>query len=412
MRVLFTTSEWPTHFFPMVPLGWALQSAGHEVRVACAPSLVPVVRQSGLVPVPLLGGPDPAFKTRLARYWEFAARQRPIEPGELLHPVTAEPMDRLEEFEFAAYRAVHRDANLRSMRESCDRTAEFARAWRPDLVVTEPQNVEGVLAGRLLGVPVVCNLFGLVGTDETEPGLDIVLEDHSDSFPRYGLPPMATGLIDVVLDPCPPSAASRTLRPTLPVRYVPYNGPGGAPDWAGSRPDGGRPRVLIAWGTSVSGIYGSRAFLVPGLLRALAGLDAEVVITAADADRAGLVADHPRVRVLDRWCPLKLLLPTCDAVVHYGSGGTGMTAMTAGVPQLALPFSAEQRMNSSRLTAAGAGFQLDGFAADPAAVADRLGRLLAEPVHRERAQALREEALARPTPAELVPQLLDLGAAR
>ncbi|MFE6049442.1 nucleotide disphospho-sugar-binding domain-containing protein [Kitasatospora sp. NPDC056446] len=412
MRVLFTTSEWPTHFFPMVPLGWALQSAGHEVRVACAPSLVPVVRRSGLVPVPLLGGPDPAFKTRLARYWEFAARQRPVEPGELLHPVTAAPMDRLEDFDFAAYRAVHRDANLRTMRDSCDRIAEFARDWRPGLVVTEPQNVEGVLAGRLLDVPVVCQLFGLVGTDETEPGLDIVLEDHSDSFARYGLPPMGAGLIDAVLDPCPPSAAPRTLRPALPVRYVPYNGPGDAPPWAGARPDGGRPRVLIAWGTSVSGIYGSRAFLVPDLLRALAGADTEVVITAADADRTGLAAGRPGVRVLDRWCPLKLLLPTCDAVVHYGSGGTGMTAMAAGVPQLALPFSAEQRMNSARLTAAGAGFRLDGFDADPAAVADRVARLLVEPAHRERARALREEALARPAPADLVPRLLDLAAAR
>ncbi|GHH30934.1 hypothetical protein Srubr_25170 [Streptomyces rubradiris] len=48
MRFLFTTFAWSSHYYPMVPLGWALQAAGHEVRVATTPSLVDAVVTTGL----------------------------------------------------------------------------------------------------------------------------------------------------------------------------------------------------------------------------------------------------------------------------------------------------------------------------------------------------------------------------
>ncbi|HZN74657.1 MAG TPA: glycosyl transferase family 28, partial [Micromonosporaceae bacterium] len=47
MRVLFTTFAWPSHYFPMVPLAWALQAAGHEVRMTSQPELLPTMRRSG-----------------------------------------------------------------------------------------------------------------------------------------------------------------------------------------------------------------------------------------------------------------------------------------------------------------------------------------------------------------------------
>ncbi|HWB36995.1 MAG TPA: nucleotide disphospho-sugar-binding domain-containing protein [Rugosimonospora sp.] len=408
MRVLFTTSEWPTHYFPMVPLGWALQAAGHEVRVACAPSQVEHVSRAGLTPLPVLGGPDPMFKTRLARYWEVTGAGQPVEPGSLLHPVTAEPLERPADFDFATYAALHRESNLELMRGSCDRTVDFARRWSPDLVVFDPQNVEGVLAARVLGVPAVCHLFGVVGTHETEPGLDIVLEDHSSSFARYAGPEMSADLIDSVVDHCPASAAPAVAKPRLPVRYVPYNGPGGVPEWATRPPESGRPRVLVAWGTSLTHVYGSRAFLAPMLLSALADADVEVVVTATERDRATLGPLPPNARLLEQWSPLRLLLPCSDAVIHYGSGGASMTATVTGVPQLALPFSAEQRMNARRLCAGGAGFVLDGFTATPDEVRDRIADLLTLPSHRLAAARLRDEALDRPTPAELVDTLREL----
>ena len=48
MRVLFTTWAWPSHYFPMVPLAWALRAAGHEVRMTSQPELLPAMLASGL----------------------------------------------------------------------------------------------------------------------------------------------------------------------------------------------------------------------------------------------------------------------------------------------------------------------------------------------------------------------------
>lgn len=48
MRVLLTTWAAPGHLFPMVPLAWAFQAAGHEVRVAGPPSCQDAITQAGL----------------------------------------------------------------------------------------------------------------------------------------------------------------------------------------------------------------------------------------------------------------------------------------------------------------------------------------------------------------------------
>ncbi|MFE7135993.1 activator-dependent family glycosyltransferase, partial [Streptomyces sp. NPDC057638] len=53
MRVLFTAYAVRTHFFSMVPLAWAMSAAGHEVRVASQPGLVPDITGAGLTAVPL-----------------------------------------------------------------------------------------------------------------------------------------------------------------------------------------------------------------------------------------------------------------------------------------------------------------------------------------------------------------------
>ena len=65
MRVLFAVSAWPGHYFPLVPLGWALRAAGHEVRVLCAESDVDPVTRAGLTPVPVLRGLDLLLGARM-----------------------------------------------------------------------------------------------------------------------------------------------------------------------------------------------------------------------------------------------------------------------------------------------------------------------------------------------------------
>jgi hypothetical protein len=48
MKVLIVTFPAPSHYFPLVPMGWALRASGHDVRVACPASFAGVVTASGL----------------------------------------------------------------------------------------------------------------------------------------------------------------------------------------------------------------------------------------------------------------------------------------------------------------------------------------------------------------------------
>ena len=131
------------------------------------------------------------------------------------------------------------------------------------------------------------------------------------------------------------------------------------------------------------------------------------MLTAPADDLARLGTVPPGVRALERY-PLHALLPTCAAVVHHGGAGCVMTALDAGVPQLALTFAVEQECNGERVAGAGAGLQMRGHLAEPAAVRAAVTDLLAKPSFARSAAALRDDLRGRPTPASLVDQLAAL----
>ncbi|GGZ81459.1 methyltransferase [Streptomyces echinoruber] len=408
MRVLFTVSDWPGHYYPLVPLGRAFRDAGHEVRVVCAPSESDTLRRTGLTPEPIVRpGLDMATQGRLNAYWQARKGAWPhARPP--LHPVTGEELGHLDDFDFAAFRAAERPRILRATRDGFDAVVAFARAWRPDLVVHDRMSIEGLLAARVLGVPAVLHLWGPHGTAEPEPELRVLPGDPTGSFPRHGVGEMSADLVEYVVDPCPPSLEPPTHAHRLRLRYTPYNGPGTAPDLRPPSP--GRPRICLVWGRSLAGVYGRAARLVPELAFACAESGAEVLVLADPDDTAPLGTPPPGVRLLPG-APLADVLPGCAAVVHHGGAGCTMTAVAAGVPQLGVPFSAEQELNMRRVAAAGAGLAVP--AGDPGratAVRDALDRLLNDPRHRAGAARLRDELSRLPTPAALVPALEDLAA--
>ena len=71
MRVLFVTSPEKTIFLSMVPMAWALRTAGHEVRVASRPGFANVITQAGLTAVP--AGRDTDLWRRMDVDTELAA---------------------------------------------------------------------------------------------------------------------------------------------------------------------------------------------------------------------------------------------------------------------------------------------------------------------------------------------------
>lgn len=407
MRVLFTVSDWTSHYFPMVPLGWALQADGHEVRVLCPPRQAEPIRQAGLVPVPVLGELDMSFLSRFVNLRAARAGGWRYPGVPLLHPRTCAPLASPDDVDFDE---LARDIGGQVGRETArgaDAAVSFARRWRPDLVVHDRLSMDGVLAARAVGVPHVAHLWGSVGTHEAGPALHPVPVDRTGEFARFGLPPMSADLIEHVIDPCPPSLSPPTLASRLPVRYVPYNGPAVDSSPAPAVNPSGRPRICVMWSNSVTQIYGEASYAVPEIVKATEDLDAELVILAHPDDREALRGLPPAVTVLENY-PLRLLLPTCAALVHHGGAGTLMTALAAGVPQLALPFGAEQEADGERMAATGAGLSLLGHLATAPAIRERVVRLLNVPGHREAATRLAKENAARPTPAQLVPVLEDL----
>ncbi|MEV4636632.1 nucleotide disphospho-sugar-binding domain-containing protein [Actinoplanes sp. NPDC049548] len=406
MRVLFTTSNWAGHYFCMVPLGWALQAAGHEVRVACTPEQATTISTAGLVPVPVLTTPDMMMMARLGCYLDAVEGRRTL-PGLPLHPVTGEPVHSLDDFDLAV-EGPRLGAEIASgISRSFDAAVELARAWRPDLVCYDLTADEGALVAEVTGVPGVWVTPGLYGSMEDSTGPDLGPFDTSGSFPRYGLGTWDRSRIRYVLDPSPDAASppfGTAVRRT--VRYVPYNGPGAYPQWALHRPDAGR--ICVIWGSSAVGT----AAHVPSLRAALdtaVSTGAEVVLTTNPAQVAALGELPPSVRVLHNF-PLHLLLATSDAVIHHGSGNPLMTAAVAGVPQVALAMNDEQIPVSRRMAGTGAVIALPGLAATPDEVRAAVLAVTGDPAYRAAAGNLREELMARPSPAGLVEPLEELAA--
>jgi UDP:flavonoid glycosyltransferase YjiC (YdhE family) len=369
----------------MVPLGWALRAAGHEVFVASHPGFAPVITSAGLPALPV--GPDFDWQAEVDTETE---RGRWFDEGSL----TAQQIRRRRR-DMVGLLAPRRSAEVMA-----DDLLAFARDWRPDLVIYEPTAFAGLLAARVLDIPAVRHLW----TADFTVGLAGNPLEHmllGSLFERYGASHIGV-LGDLTLDPCPPSLQVHDGLPREAVRYIPYNGPSVAPRWLGVPP--GRPRICVTWGTSLSAMGGAaRMAHVPRIVAALAGLEADIHVAVTDGQRDLFTAPRPANVATIGPVPLHLLLPSCAVIIHQGGGGNLMTAMASGTPQLIVPTLQDQAFNAARLAATGAGISLPGSesvaAADVTAAATAL---LTQPRYADRATALRAESEARPTPAAIV----------
>ncbi|GGN74444.1 glycosyl transferase [Streptomyces albiflavescens] len=390
----------------MVPLGWALQAAGHEVRVAVGPGLTDAVSRAGLCPVTVRDDADlvgmstaPALNSwHHQRRWTSDWYDRP----ELLSP---------EQREMYAALGHKQTAMAAAM---VDGVLDFARDWRPDLVVHDAVTFAGLVAGAVLDVPTVATLWGNIAIPrhQRDPLTGELAPDFVALFERFGVAPKPEP--DVWIDPCPPRMGLPSPEPRLTTRFVPYNGPGGCPDWL--RSPAGRRRVCVTWGITTGRIQGDGdPDVFDQVVEAVSGLDAEIVFALSAAQRERLGADTAGVRVVEA-LPLHLLLPSCAAVVHQGGGGTTMTSVWSGTPQLIISPRPEQMMTGDRLEQLGAARHLvraeltAGPGAGIKALRGALLDLLDDDAYARGAAELRGELLTQPTPADLVPRLEELAA--
>lgn len=424
MRVLLTSFALDAHFNGSVPLAWALRAAGHEVRVASQPGLTGSITAAGLTAVPV--GADPGLDAMVKGVGDSVLSHHanqsldPDAPGQLT-PAFLKGWDAMMTATFFAL--INDDPMV-------DELVAFAREWQPDLVLWEPFTFAGAVAAKVTGaaharVLSFPDMFmpmrqGFLAQLGAGPGADLTAEDgeqgaaHPEdslgqwlqwTLGRYGLPfdeEAVTGQWSV--DQVPRSFRPPSEVPAVGMRYIPYNGPVPAvvPDWLRVPPT--RPRVCVTLGLTARTSEFPNAVPVDLVLKAIEGLDIEVVATLDAEERALLTHVPDNVRLVDH-VPLHALLPTCAAIVHHGGAGTWSTALVEGVPQIAMGWIWDAIERARRQQELGAGLHLPSHEVTVEGLRSRLVRLLEEPSFTEAAARLRAEAESEPTPAEVVPVL-------
>ncbi|CAL9619280.1 Aclacinomycin-T 2-deoxy-L-fucose transferase [Streptomyces sp. enrichment culture] len=406
MRVLFAVFPSTAHLHPVVPLARALQSAGHEVRVAMHPDMAGTVTATGLTAVPI-GPPDslrPAVD--LSRHPE---RLDGLTTDLALD--TEDPGDWREKWRHVCNVLSPYPAVL-------DDLVAFARGWRPDLVVWGTFCLPGAIAAHLVGATHVRYLWGQdnIGWLREQ---SLAAQDADDPLPALMKPLLAPYGLDFreefllgqfTVDLMPAGTALPLGVRRIPVRWIPYNAVGPRPAWLRRRPD--RPRVCFALGLGGRGrqFFRETGVTLPELLDAASGLDIELVATLDDGQMAELTDIPPHVRTTG-CLPLDQLLPTCAVVVHHGDGGTFATAVAHEVPQLVVPLPFRGEPATARhVHRRGAGICRPSAEFTTRTFREDLRRLLHEESFGRGAAALYEESLTTPAPGEVVPVLERLAA--
>ncbi|MFC4001138.1 activator-dependent family glycosyltransferase [Prauserella oleivorans] len=405
LRVLFATIAHNTHFYSMVPLAWALRAAGHEVRVASTPGMADVITRAGLTAVPV--GRDPAPQ---ALRTEHAPGSPTVDFTDLLPGPDHEWLLGFHTMLVPTFFATLNDDAL------VDGLVEAARAWEPDLVVWEPLTLAGGVAAtvsgaahaRLLWGPDVLGLarqqfLEVLATQPPERRDDPLAEWLGWTLERHGHEFSETVVRGHwVIDQEPPSVRLPVDQRTVPMRYVPYNGPAVVPDWVFERRH--PRRVCVSLGVSARSGRGSSTVGVGDLLAALSEVDTEVVATLDATQRQGLGAVPDNVRLVD-FVPLHVLLPTCSAIVHHGGAGTWGTALRYGVPQILVPEIWDAPLRGRLLSDLGAGLVQSVGELTPDSLRDKVMRALDDPALAGAARALQTELAAEPAPTEVVGEL-------
>ncbi len=379
MRVICTAVPGSGLFLPTVPLAWALRAAGHEVLLLNNGVGARAANAAGLPVV------DPLPERDL--WAEFMA-------------VVAGRSAENDQRRTAGGGQARGGAFGWFGEQMIDGMLSVARAFRPDLVLSTLEQGAGPLLAADLGVPLVEQgiRIGSGGDDEHATMFRGLIADHmAPTRDRLGIGEAAPRA--ATLDVRPPSLGATESDTRWLMRYVPYNESRIVPAWV-TRP-AERPRICVTLGTVVPLMGGLE--VLRDMLTELSTLDAEILLALGDIDLAELGELPAGVRPLG-WMPLAALLPTCTAILHHGGSATVATPMVYGVPQVALPRGADQPRNAALIADSGVGIVIE----EAAQAGDALRTLLDDPSFTRRAEALRDEIAAQPSPARIATRLADL----
>ena len=416
MRVLIVTVAEKTNFLNMVPLGWALRACGHDVLVASQPELGPVASGTGL-PYTSVG--------RDHGFWRIMRLSRPAGAPSVDVPLFQGLEEPFEEISWDRLLGGYREVVPWWWRTVNDPMLEdlvaLCRRWRPDLVLWEPIAFAAPIAAEATGAVHARFLWGvdllggmreayLRAMDAQPEGerRDPLGEWMGRHAARWGVEfreRMTRGYFTLDYLPEPLRLQDAPGVRYVPLRYIPYNGRAVVPDWLLTPPE--RPRVCLTLGTSATERQGGYSVPVKDILESLADLDAEIVATLPDAERAHLGTLPPNVRPIG-FTPLEPLARTCSAVINHGGWGTFLGVASLGVPQIVVPTWFDNVLPARRLEALGAGVHIPPERADGSRVRGALTRLLNEPAPTGAARRLRTQMESSPSPNTIASRMESL----
>lgn len=410
MRIQFVPFPAPAHMSLMVPLAWAFQNAGHEVRFVVPPNVVDTVTGAGLMVVPY-GGPADLTQSDAVLPWisRISGLDSDGSPAdEELRSLTMVPIVMY----FGS------DVLKDTMTELIDKT----RAWGPDLVVWDAFAIQAAVAARVAGAASARMIWGYdhpgrmraafkrrQAKESVEDSVEIltgsVLQAHGHTFDENVL------LGDWTINPLPILGQGSVEVPTVAMRQLAFAHVTEPPPWMLEPP--ARPRVCLTLGRSVRDVRNSDNYGIPvaDLFEAVADLDVEVVATLTEDQVPPDVKVPDNVRLVD-YVPINMLFPTCSAVIHHSGGTTMMAAMWHQVPQVIIPPRSWGDPRLAQLTAdQGAAVIIPVAELTPARLRESLLRVLDDPSFAKAAERIHAATLTLPSPNEAVPILERLTAA-
>jgi UDP:flavonoid glycosyltransferase YjiC (YdhE family) len=394
MRALFTVHPAAGHLHPLVPVARALSGAGHEVAVCSAPSFRPEVEAFGLTH--LGAGLDWLMSDRST--WGAFPPMPPPGP------------------EFPAW-AVTTLADITTRRMVPDLLA-LAPEWAADLIVREGMEFGGCLAAERLGIPhtsVAGNAYAALDSPEIGyfPGnRRMVAGPLARRREEAGLPPdpdnrMPFRRLHLCFTP-PAWDGDGAPRPanTSFLRHVSTLPPGARlPGWVDELPD--RPTVLASLGT----VFNKTPGVLEAIVDALAEEPVNVIVAIGRDEDPGRFGPQPGHVRLEAYVPQPLVLERCDAFVTHGGFNSVKEALSAAVPMVVVPISADQPYSAERCTELGLARTIGPADRTPEAIRDALGTLLADPAYRANAGAFQAEMRRLPGPEHMVELLERLAGA-
>ncbi|MFF4732247.1 activator-dependent family glycosyltransferase [Streptomyces mirabilis] len=422
LRVLLVTGPWKSHLYQMVPLAWALQSAGHEVRVASEPGFVDSITETGLTAVAV--GSDESLEERLRRIRgetapKMAAAVPPFVADSLFHMGEGD-RDGLHWEQLSWLLGTVLVPGMWIVNdEMVEDLVGFCRFWQPDLMLSDVIAHAGAVAADVVGAAHARmvgwnDLFLRIRHDflraqQRQPAgdrLDPVREWYAGWARKYGREFSEEVVVgQFAINALPERWRLEPHEHTLSMQYVPFNGRSVVPSWLTEPPRA--PRVLMTFGISRASwidMLGMSAEHVQETLDSVADLDIELVVTLSNEERDQIRRVPANTRIVE-FVPLNVLLPSCSAIIHHGGAGCFNGAMVNGIPQIVVEGSVDAiaKRTVLRETGAGLSLTLDEFSGER--MREYVTRLLNEDAFHKGAKRLQQEALDQPTPGELVSDL-------